>query len=103
MGLNTKCPVHGSDHPDYLCPCADNQKIFRDFLESIKNLLFPFISASKSIEISELRKLFNKKIGQKKLNVFRWSLDHVESCKQCQEAVGREYDDLSVWIDPWVH
>ncbi|MBI4119819.1 MAG: hypothetical protein HY456_03175 [Parcubacteria group bacterium] len=20
MGLNTKCPVHGNEHPDFLCP-----------------------------------------------------------------------------------
>lgn len=20
MGLNTKCPIHGSAHPDFLCP-----------------------------------------------------------------------------------
>ena len=30
MGLNTKCPIHGNEHPDFLCPQKDSssRKIF---------------------------------------------------------------------------
>lgn len=24
MGLNTKCPIHGNEHPDFLCPSRKN-------------------------------------------------------------------------------
>ncbi len=26
MGLNTPCPLHGNEHPDFLCPLSDEAK-----------------------------------------------------------------------------
>jgi uncharacterized protein (DUF2384 family) len=33
MGLNTKCPFHGNEHPDFACPDLETSKKVLEFLE----------------------------------------------------------------------
>lgn len=45
MGLNTKCPIHGGDHPDFMCPDLKIDEEILDLVEALNIGGIPTISS----------------------------------------------------------